>query len=222
MDATGVAEKVEKTPAKRRRVWLPTSWGVISLLLAGLSLSLIHTDWLWRWDQLLYDSQLKFWSRPAPDDIVIVAIDTPSLSQIGRWPWSRQVHAQLVQRLTEAGAKAIVLDILFAEAEQQSPDADRSLIEAVTASGRVVLPVVFEQSGPGRIAGGNPADAGALPGRRGTGPCSHRPGPGRHCPQGSSPGRTGQPTLAEPGPGGSAHARLRRMESVYRVCVTRT
>jgi len=151
MDAIGAAEKVEKAPAKRGRAWLPTSWGVISILLAGLSISLIHSDWLWRWDQLLYDSQLKFWSRPAPDDIVIVAIDTPSLSRIGRWPWSREVHAQLVQQLTKAGAKAIVLDILFAEAEQRSPDADRSLVEAITASGRVALPIVFEQSGAGGL-----------------------------------------------------------------------
>lgn len=151
MDATGVAEKAEKVPVKRRAVWLPTSWGVISVLLAALSLSLIHTDWLWRWDQLLYDSQLKFWSRTAPDDIVIVAIDTPSLAKIGRWPWSRNIHAQLVERLTAAGAKAIVLDIIFAEAEQQRPDADRNLIAAVSASGRVALPIVFEQSAPGEV-----------------------------------------------------------------------
>lgn len=151
MDATGAAAKADKTPVKRRSIWLPTSWGVISLLLACLSLALLHTDWLWRWDQLLYDSQLKFWSRPAPDDIVIVAIDTPSLSRIGRWPWNRRNHALLIQRLTEAGAKAIVLDILFAETESRSPDADRSLVDAVAASGRVILPIVFEQSGPDRI-----------------------------------------------------------------------
>ena len=152
MDATPIAEKVEKAPVKRRIIWLPTGWALISILLAALSLSLIHTDWLWRWDQLLYDSQLNLWSRPAPDDIVIVAIDTQSLSRIGRWPWSRKVHAELIRRLTEAGAKAIVLDILFAEAEEPSPDADNSLIAAVAASGRVVLPVVFEQPGPeGRL-----------------------------------------------------------------------
>lgn len=148
MDATKVAKTIDKAPVKRRVIWLPTSWALISILLAGLSLSLIHTDWLWRWDQLLYDSQLKLWSRPAPDDIVIVAIDAQSLSRIGRWPWSRRVHVQLLQRLTEAGAKAIVLDILFTEAEQHSPDADNSLVDAVAASGRVVLPIVFEQSGP--------------------------------------------------------------------------
>ncbi len=148
MDATNVAKTIDKAPVKRRLIRLPTSWAFISILLAGLSLSLIHTDWLWRWDQLMYDSQLNLWSRPAPDDIVIVAIDAQSLSRIGRWPWSRRLHVQLLQRLTEAGAKAIVLDILFTEAEQHSPDADNSLIDAVAASGRVVLPIVFEQSGP--------------------------------------------------------------------------
>ena len=45
------------------------------LLLLVLTLALVHGDWLWRWDQLLYDAQLRLWRRSAPDDIIIVAID---------------------------------------------------------------------------------------------------------------------------------------------------
>ena len=130
MDATGAAAEADKTPVKRRSVWLPTSWGVISLLLAGLSLALLHTDWLWRWDQLLYDSQLKFWSRPAPDDILIVAIDTPSLSRIGRWPWNRHHHALLIERLTEAGAE-----------QEQAQDGG-----ALQRPGRIAIEVLVDET----------------------------------------------------------------------------
>ncbi|MCP3870659.1 MAG: CHASE2 domain-containing protein [Gammaproteobacteria bacterium] len=120
-------------------------WVAISVALVLVLFLLIQTDWLWRWDQLLYDMQFKLWSSPPSEDIVIVAIDGASLGELGRWPWSRGLHAELVQRLTAAGVKAMALDILFAEENSNDPLGDLALIEAVAASGRVVLPVVIEQ-----------------------------------------------------------------------------
>ncbi len=128
----------------RRRFALP-EWLAISLFLLGLTTFLVHVDWLWRWDQLLYDVQLRFWSRSPPEDIVIVAIDDASLAELGRWPWPRRVHAGLVKQLSNAGARAIALDILFAEPDEQDPQSDAALTEAVAASGRVVLPIVIEE-----------------------------------------------------------------------------
>jgi adenylate cyclase len=62
-------------------------------------------------------------SRPV-DGPVIVAIDEPSLAEIGRqWPWPRDLHARLVQALREAGARAIGLDIIFAEPSNPALDA---------------------------------------------------------------------------------------------------
>ncbi len=50
------------------------------------------------------------------DDIVIVAIDEPSLAEINmQWPWPRSLHARLVTQLRDAGAKIIGLDIIFSE-----------------------------------------------------------------------------------------------------------
>jgi adenylate cyclase len=64
-------------------------------------------------------------ARPA-DGPVIVAIDEPSLAEIGlQWPWPRDLHAKLVEALRGAGAKAIGLDIIFAE--PSSPAADEAL-----------------------------------------------------------------------------------------------
>jgi CHASE2 domain-containing sensor protein/signal transduction histidine kinase len=144
------ADKRADSSAGTRRIRTPTSWGLISALLALLLLLLIYSDWLWRWDHLLYDSQLGLWSRPAPDDIVIVAIDNPSLARLGRWPWPRARHAELVGRLTTGGARAIVLDILFAEPNPQAPADDVELTRQLAQSGRVILPVVFEQNAPGQ------------------------------------------------------------------------
>jgi CHASE2 domain-containing sensor protein/signal transduction histidine kinase len=103
------------------------------------------SGWLWRWDQLLYDLQLSLLAGHPSDDVVIVAIDKQSLDALGHWPWSREVHARLVEQLTQAGARAIVLDILFAEPYRSDPESDIRLIQAVAASDRVFLPVILEQ-----------------------------------------------------------------------------
>ena len=103
------------------------------------------SGWLWRWDQLFYDLQLSFLHSEPSEEIVIVAVDKQSLDALGRWPWSREVHARLVEQLTLAGARAIVFDILFSEPLRSDPEADIHLIQAVAASDRVFMPVILEQ-----------------------------------------------------------------------------
>ena len=107
---------------------------------------LFNSDGLKRLDDMLYDKVIQSWSRSVPDDIVIIAIDERSLSQLGRWPWPRERHAELLQRLTEADAKVIGVNILFSEANVTRPEGDRLLAEAVRSSGRVVLPVTYQQT----------------------------------------------------------------------------
>ena len=58
---------------------------------------------------------------PKSDKVVIVDIDNKSLSQVGQWPWSRDVIAKLIDNLTEAKAGIIGLDIIFAEQDKSSP-----------------------------------------------------------------------------------------------------
>ncbi|MDG4582806.1 MAG: CHASE2 domain-containing protein [Candidatus Competibacter sp.] len=118
----------------------------LALALAIFAVVLLHGNWLWRWDRLFYDWQLASGSRPPADDIVIVAIDEQSLRELGRWPWSRRIHAELLRKLAAAGARAIALDIAFAEPSASDPAADADLAAALTESGRVVLPVLNEQT----------------------------------------------------------------------------
>lgn len=116
-----------------------------ALILLLLTVLLAASGWLSPWDLLLYDLQMGAKSIPPSDDIVIVAIDEKSLKALGRWPWSRRVHAELVDRLTQAGAKAIVFDILMSEEDRNDPAADVQLIQSVAASERVFMPVIMEQ-----------------------------------------------------------------------------
>lgn len=128
----------------------PLSLGLSERLLTALGLLVLvlllaASGWLWRWDRVLYDLQIDLWSKPPARDIVIVAVDEQSLADFGRWPWPRGLHAQLIDQLSKAGARAIAMDILFAEADLHNPQGDRQLIQAVAGSGRVFLPVIMEQ-----------------------------------------------------------------------------
>ena len=130
-------------PGKRSRT-LP-EYITLALLMAGLALLFQQQGWLWRWDQNIYDSQLRFWSRPAADNIIIIAIDEDSLAQFGRWPWSRQVHAHLLKKISEEQPRAIAYDIIFAEADLENPESDMQFASEIRNSGRVALPVYMEQ-----------------------------------------------------------------------------
>src|SRR5215831_10734187 len=81
--------------------------------------------------------------RQASGDVVLVAIDAPSLKQAGIWPWPRTMHAALVDRLDAVAVSDIVFDVDFSAAS--TPEADRAFAEALRrASGSVVLPA-FKQ-----------------------------------------------------------------------------
>lgn len=61
------------------------------------------------------DAALRLLPSREATHSMIIAIDEPSIAQLGRWPWSRAVLAQLIDRAADAGARAVILDILLAE-----------------------------------------------------------------------------------------------------------
>ncbi|MDO3722661.1 CHASE2 domain-containing protein [Marinobacter sp. chi1] len=131
------------------RDWLPiktTPWTLALILLVSAVL-LQLTSLPKHLDYWLYDRTITtFPSKPA-DDVAIVAIDEQSLDRLGRWPWPRDTHAELIRKLKEAGAKTIVFDILFSE---PSPH-DTALANAMSDHGDVVLPVYLAPSATNQL-----------------------------------------------------------------------
>lgn len=115
-----------------------------ALILLFLVVFLHTTHLLSRMDNVLFDIGQKLYQSPAPADIVIVAIDENSLSQLGRWPWSRQVHADVINRLNQENTLAIGLDIIFSEPEKTNKNADAALANAIAQAKNVVLPILLE------------------------------------------------------------------------------
>lgn len=98
-------------------------------------------------ENILYDARVRLIrSKVKPHEgIAVILIDEASLklmnSVVGRWPWPRSVHADVIDFLRIGGAKAIVFDVLFTEKERGSSESlgenDLALVEATQIAGNV-------------------------------------------------------------------------------------
>lgn len=80
--------------------------------------------------------------------VALVYLDLRTFTQAGQdpsQPLDRRLHARLVRRLTAAGARAVVFDILF-EAPAADPEADAELAAAFRENGRVFLGAEWHRS----------------------------------------------------------------------------
>lgn len=96
---------------------------------------------------------------PSPDGSTltvsnaIVALDYDERAArelgLGRWPWDRRVHAQVFDMLKQAGARSVLVDIVF-DHPVKDPAEDKAMVEAARRAGNVIFPVVFKEAeGPG-------------------------------------------------------------------------
>lgn len=129
---------------RRRRL----EWAVLAAVLLALVAWLSPPESLGRANNLVQDAGLRLVSRPPHPDIVLVAIDDPSIATIGRWPWRRALHAELIARISAQNPRVIGMDVLFNEADLDYPEDDLLLTDAIRRSGRVVLPVLRRGYGP--------------------------------------------------------------------------
>ncbi|KQY40434.1 adenylate/guanylate cyclase domain-containing protein [Rhizobium sp. Root483D2] len=119
------------TPARRirrRRLGLAA---LIALVISALALASFTSPFLLA-ELRSFDYLSTLSPPPLPEDgPVIVAIDEPSMAEIGsQWPWPRALHARLIEALRTAGAKAIGIDVIFAESSA-APENDIILADVL-------------------------------------------------------------------------------------------
>ncbi len=119
-------------------------WTLVGLATSAVVLWLSLTAALQRPDNILYDAFTRLRAGAPSDEIVVVAIDNDSLAALGRWPWPRALHAQMLDRLAAAKPAAIAYDVLFTEA---SGGDDAVLAAAIRRAATVCLPTAVDPAG---------------------------------------------------------------------------
>jgi serine/threonine-protein kinase len=152
----------------------------LGLIVALALLIASRSDFVQSIERQAYDLGVQASNRAPSQRVAVIAIDDQSIANIGRWPWPRDVHAQMIGKLKQAGAKVVGYASFFfepqidpglayisklAELYQALPpgqqqtmaqfasvlaeaedalNSDRKLAAAVTDSGIVALPMLFE------------------------------------------------------------------------------
>lgn len=158
--ATATQSKTQKV--KR---WFSPSWQHLftgGFLAFAALLITVDSPLLQRWERQL---QTFFFdlrgARVAPDDIIILTIDDESMSQaehyrsdpekyealapIEQWPWKREAYAIVIDRLMQAGAKTVALDVVFSTDSTYGPEDDQAFASVLEKySEQVVLATKYE------------------------------------------------------------------------------
>ncbi len=92
---------------------------IISLSVASLLLFLEGKPFYQILDLKLYDLQMNLRKDPVQDPrILFVEMDEEAINNLGRWPWPRNIFANIINTLDALGARQIVFDITFAQPNQ--------------------------------------------------------------------------------------------------------
>ncbi|MEJ2093754.1 MAG: serine/threonine-protein kinase [Gammaproteobacteria bacterium] len=92
-----------------RRDWL------IALIISIAFLLMGGSSWIAGLERFAYDIGLRASSKEAGKRIAVVAIDDESIANLGRWPWPRDILAEMINRLADGGASVIGNTILLSE-----------------------------------------------------------------------------------------------------------
>ena len=84
---------------------------IVTLVVVGA----LQSAWLQSLERSAYDLGVSWTSGEASEEIAVIAIDEQSIANLGRWPWPRDVHGQMVDKLAEGGAKVIGTTAFFLE-----------------------------------------------------------------------------------------------------------
>ena len=126
----------------------------------------------WRlWERAFEDQlQVLLGERPPPKEVVVVAIDEATLQQgdwfdrqhaaptwaqgIGALPWPRAAYGLVAERLLQAGARVVAINVTFAGSSQRGAADDQALAALLRRHpGRIALAAEMSEGSDSRGAG---------------------------------------------------------------------
>ena len=87
----------------------------VGLLLALVFFLGAQSDLMQSLERKAYDLGVMASTRTPSDKIAVIAIDEQSIANLGRWPWPRAIHAQMLDVLAAGHAKVIGYTAFFFE-----------------------------------------------------------------------------------------------------------
>jgi len=118
---------------------------LISFITVVLIASLDQSDFFKTYELKSMDLFQGFQSPLENPEVLMVEINQPDLTALSekgiQWPWPRQIYAPLIEFCVKAGAKGIILDIIFSEPSSYGKEDDLKLAEAIREAGCVYLPM---------------------------------------------------------------------------------
>ncbi|MBI3252996.1 MAG: CHASE2 domain-containing protein [Candidatus Omnitrophica bacterium] len=140
-------DRSSHVPTRQRFSFLIYPRVLIIAVIFSAVFFLSHFNILERFEWVTYDLRSILKGPRLPDPrLAVIEISDDSVARIGRWPWERDWHAALIRALKEAGARAIIFDILFSE--PSDPAKDAAFSQAIEEAGNVYLAEVAESVSP--------------------------------------------------------------------------
>ncbi|MBL0074527.1 MAG: CHASE2 domain-containing protein [Rhodocyclaceae bacterium] len=128
-----------------RKVGFWKSDWFFGLIVSIVILVLGNGELLQSLERKAYDIGVAATTRVASDKIAVIAIDKQSLDNIGRWPWSRDIMADMVEKLAAAKAKVIATTIFFSEPQL---DPGLAYVNQMITACNVTLPPTLSAASP--------------------------------------------------------------------------
>lgn len=108
----------------RRFASIRPGWAAAAkLALIAAIAALTWTGDFTRLQDVINDGRFSLVQRNVTGQMLLVDIDEPSIKALGAWPWSRAVHAAIVDKLVRLGASEIAFDVDFSSPSNTGGDA---------------------------------------------------------------------------------------------------
>lgn len=115
---------------------------ILSLIVGSIFCVGVYYGFFSGLDNFINDSFFTAKSRQA--DILIIGIDNQALQKYGQWPWSREILALALQKMSENPPKALGIDLMLAEDSRVGINDDQKLADTLV---KINFPVILVAEG---------------------------------------------------------------------------
>ena len=144
------------TSSSQRNAFWRADWFVGVLVVLAVFVFNRTTNFVDTLENRFYDYGLTQSDKKPSDQIAIVAIDDQSVANVGRWPWSRDVQARLIDQISAGKPKAIINQIFYPEPQIEKGlpflQKIRAAVSADAATGNATLEAIDKIAAEGEAA----------------------------------------------------------------------